>query len=64
MSRQCCKMCRHYRSAVVGFGGEPLDDDAVCNVHRKAVDADDWCNSFSLSLWGAAKQNSEEGGVE
>ena len=54
-----CKMSRHFQAATVGANFEPLDDAAKCGLFRRRVDAGDSCEQHSLSLWGAALENTK-----
>lgn len=59
MDRRNCKMCRHFQSATVGANFEPLDPAAKCAIRRCRVSASDSCEDLSLSLWGAAFENTK-----
>ena len=54
-----CKMCRHFQAATVGATLEPLDAAAKCAIRRRRVFASDSCALHSLSLWGAAFENTK-----
>ena len=56
---RCCKMCRHFQAAAVGANFEPLDAAAKCAILRRRVSASDSCEELSLSLWGAAFENTK-----
>jgi hypothetical protein len=49
-----CKTCAHFRCEVMRGNGEPLEDRGECFRSKTAckhVDADDWCNQFTVAKW-------------